>query len=198
MPALQPAKLWHESGRWDDYGPELMRLTDRHDNEFCLGPTHEELIVDLVRNELRSYKELPVNLYQIQTKYRDEIRPRFGLLRSREFIMKDAYSFNASQESVQETYDAMGEAYKKICDRCGLEWREVEADGGQIGGSVTAEFMALAESGEAELVYCSCGYAADAEAGACLARPTLYEVDAMEKIATPSWPRSWTSPSPPR
>ena len=185
MPALQPAKLWHESGRWDDYGPELMRLTDRHDNEFCLGPTHEELIVDLVRNELRSYKELPVNLYQIQTKYRDEIRPRFGLLRSREFIMKDAYSFNASQESVQETYDAMGEAYKKICDRCGLEWREVEADGGQIGGSVTAEFMALAESGEAELVYCSCGYAADAEAGACLARPTLYEVDAMEKIATP-------------
>ncbi|MEC4183635.1 proline--tRNA ligase [Adlercreutzia sp. R21] len=185
MPALQPAKLWHESGRWNDYGPELMRLTDRHDNEFCLGPTHEELIVDLVRNELRSYKELPVNLYQIQTKYRDEIRPRFGLLRSREFIMKDAYSFNASQESVQETYDAMGEAYKKICDRCGLEWREVEADGGQIGGSVTAEFMALAESGEAELVYCSCGYAADAEAGACMARPTLHAVDAMEKIATP-------------
>ena len=185
MPALQPAKLWHESGRWDDYGPELMRLCDRHDNEFCLGPTHEELIVDLVRNELRSYKELPVNLYQIQTKYRDEIRPRFGLLRSREFIMKDAYSFNASQESVQETYDAMGEAYKKICDRCGLEWREVEADGGQIGGSVTAEFMALAESGEAELVYCSCGYAADAEAGACLARPTMYEVEAMEKVATP-------------
>ncbi len=185
MPALQPAKLWHESGRWDDYGPELMRLCDRHDNEFCLGPTHEELIVDLVRNELRSYKELPVNLYQIQTKYRDEIRPRFGLLRSREFIMKDAYSFNASQESVQETYDAMGEAYKVICDRCGLEWREVEADGGQIGGSVTAEFMALAESGEAELVYCSCGYAADAEAGATLARPTVYEVDAMEKIATP-------------
>lgn len=185
MPALQPAKLWHESGRWDDYGPELMRLCDRHDNEFCLGPTHEELIVDLVRNELRSYKELPVNLYQIQTKYRDEIRPRFGLLRSREFIMKDAYSFNASQESVQETYDAMGEAYKKICDRCGLEWREVEADGGQIGGSVTAEFMALAESGEAELVYCSCGYAADAEAGACLAQPTVYAVDAMEKIATP-------------
>lgn len=185
MPALQPAKLWHESGRWNDYGPELMRLTDRHDNEFCLGPTHEELIVDLVRNELRSYKELPVNLYQIQTKYRDEIRPRFGLLRSREFIMKDAYSFNASQESVQETYDAMGEAYKKICDRCGLEWREVEADGGQIGGSVTAEFMALAESGEAELVYCSCGYAADAEAGACMARPTLHEVDVMEKIATP-------------
>ena len=185
MPALQPAKLWHESGRWDDYGPELMRLTDRHDNEFCLGPTHEELIVDLVRNELRSYKELPVNLYQIQTKYRDEIRPRFGLLRSREFIMKDAYSFNATQESVQETYDAMGEAYKKICDRCGLEWREVEADGGQIGGSVTAEFMALAESGEAELVYCSCGYAADAEAGACMARPTVHTVDAMEKIATP-------------
>ena len=152
---------------------------------MCLGPTHEEIIVALVRNELRSYKELPQNLYQIQTKYRDEIRPRFGLLRSREFVMKDAYSFNATQESLQETYDAMGKAYGAICTRCGLDYREVEADGGQIGGKVTTEFMALAESGEADLVYCSCGYAADAEAGACLARPTLYEVGAMEKIATP-------------
>ena len=185
MPVLQPAELWEESGRLNDYGPELMRLVDRHGREMCLGPTHEEIIVSLVRNELRSYKELPQNLYQIQTKYRDEIRPRFGLLRSREFVMKDAYSFNATQESLQETYDSMGEAYGKICDRCGLEYREVEADGGQIGGKVTTEFMALADSGEAELVYCSCGYAADAEAGACLARPTMYERDAMEKIATP-------------
>ena len=185
MPVLQPAELWEESGRLNDYGPELMRLTDRHDREMCLGPTHEEIIVALVRNELRSYKELPQNLYQIQTKYRDEIRPRFGLLRSREFVMKDAYSFNATQESLQETYDAMGKAYGAICTRCGLDYREVEADGGQIGGKVTTEFMALAESGEADLVYCSCGYAADAEAGACLARPTLYEVGAMEKIATP-------------
>jgi prolyl-tRNA synthetase len=185
MPALQPADLWYESGRWDDYGPELMRLTDRHNHEFCLGPTHEELIVALVRNELRSYKELPVNMYQIQTKYRDEIRPRFGLLRSREFIMKDGYSFNATQESVQETYDEMGRAYGRICERCGLDYREVEADGGQIGGKVTVEFMALAESGEADLVYCSCGYAADAEAGKCIAHPTMYAVDSIEKVATP-------------
>ncbi len=147
MPVLQPAELWEESGRLNDYGPELMRLVDRHDREMCLGPTHEEIIVALVRNELRSYKELPQNLYQIQTKYRDEIRPRFGLLRSREFVMKDAYSFNATQESLQETYDAMGKAYGAICDRCGLDYREVEADGGQIGGKVTTEFMALADSG---------------------------------------------------
>lgn len=185
MPVLQPGEIWHESGRWDDYGPELMRLVDRHDHEVCLGPTHEELITALVRNELRSYKQLPVTLYQIQVKFRDEIRPRFGLLRSREFIMKDAYSFHANQESLQETYDAMSEAYGRICDRCGLEWRAVEADSGQIGGKVTTEFMALAESGEAELVYCSCGYAADTEAGECIARPTVYDVPAMEKIATP-------------
>lgn len=185
MPVLQPAEIWHESGRWDDYGPELMRLVDRHDHGVCLGPTHEELITALVRNELRSYKQLPVTLYQIQVKFRDEIRPRFGLLRSREFIMKDAYSFHANQESLQETYDAMSEAYGRICERCGLEYRAVEADSGQIGGKVTTEFMALAESGEAELVYCSCGYAADTEAGECIARPTLYDVPALEKIATP-------------
>lgn len=185
MPALQPAEIWHESGRWNDYGPELMRLNDRHDHGLCLGPTHEELITALIRNELRSYKQLPCSLYQIQVKFRDEIRPRFGLLRSREFIMKDAYSFHATQESLQETYDAMSEAYGKICERCGLEYRPVEADSGQIGGKVTTEFMALAEAGEAELVYCSCGYAADTEAGECLARPTVYEVPAMEKISTP-------------
>lgn len=184
MPALQPAELWHESGRWNDYGPELMRLVDRHDHGFCLGPTHEELITSLVRNELRSYKQLPLSLYQIQVKFRDEIRPRFGLLRSREFIMKDAYSFHTSQESLQETYDAMSGAYGRICERSGLEYRPVEADSGQIGGNVSTEFMALAEAGEAELVYCDCGYAADAEAGATVARPTEYEA-AFEKIATP-------------
>lgn len=185
MPALQPAELWHESGRWNDYGPELMRLTDRHDRAFCLGPTHEELLTALVRNELRSYKELPLALYQIQVKFRDEIRPRFGLLRSREFIMKDAYSFHVDQASLQKTYDEMSEAYGRICTRLGLDYRPVEADPGQIGGSVTCEYMALAEAGEAELVHCTCGYAANTEAGSCLARPTVYEVPALEKIATP-------------
>lgn len=184
MPVLQPAELWHESGRWNDYGPELMRLKDRHDHEVCLGPTHEELITALVRNELRSYKQLPCTLYQIQTKFRDEIRPRFGLLRGREFLMKDAYSFNTSQESVQETYDAMSVAYGIICDRCGLDYRPVQADGGQIGGKVTTEFLALAESGEAELVHCTCGYAANTEAGDCITHPTLHDV-AFEKVATP-------------
>ena len=186
MPAIQPEELWMESGRWNDYGPELMRLRDRHDHGFCLGPTHEELITALVRNELRSYKQLPTTLYQIQTKYRDEIRPRFGLLRSREFIMKDAYSFNESQESLQETYDRMGVAYGRICERCGLDYRPVEADSGQIGGKVTTEYMALAEAGEAELVTCpKCGYAADTEAGACICSPTAYEVDGLTKIETP-------------
>ena len=186
MPALQPGELWHESGRWNDYGPELMRLEDRHNREFCLGPTHEELITSIVRSELRSYRQLPMTLYQIQMKFRDEIRPRFGLLRSREFIMKDAYSFHATQESLQKTYDDMYGAYGRICERCGLEYRPVEADGGQIGGSVTCEFMALADAGEAELVYCpSCDYAADTEAGACHAQPTAHEATACEKISTP-------------
>ena len=185
MPFVQPADLWHESGRWDDYGPELMRVVDRHQNEFCLGPTHEELITALVRNELRSYKELPCYLYQTQIKFRDEIRPRFGLMRSREFIMKDGYSFHATQESLQKTYDETSAAYGRMCDRMGLQWRAVEADSGQIGGKVTCEFMALAEAGEAEIVYCSCGYAADAEAGECIAHPTEYVREAMEKIATP-------------
>lgn len=186
MPALQPSELWHESGRWDDYGPELMRLNDRHDHGFCLGPTHEELITALVRNELRSYRQLPTTLYQIQSKFRDEIRPRFGLLRSREFIMKDAYSFHDSQESLQETYDVMSEAYGRICERVGLDYRPVEADPGQIGGSVTCEFMALADAGEAELVYCpACDFAANTEAGACIAKPGEYEASACEKISTP-------------
>ncbi len=185
MPALQPSELWLESGRWDDYGPELMRLNDRHDRGFCLGPTHEELITALVRDELRSYKQLPLTLYQIQVKFRDEIRPRFGLLRSREFIMKDAYSFHDGQESLQETYDQMSDAYARICERCALDWRAVEADSGQIGGKVTTEFMALADSGEAELVYCDCGYSANTEAGECIPHPTTYEETELKKIETP-------------
>ena len=185
MPFVQPADLWYESGRWDDYGPELLRVVDRHGNEFCLGPTHEELITALVRNELRSYKDLPVSMYQTQIKFRDEIRPRFGLMRGREFLMKDAYSFHATQESLQETYDDMSGAYARICDRLGLTWRAVEADSGQIGGKVTTEFMALAEYGEAEIVHCECGYAADAEAGECHCAATMHECDSMQKLATP-------------
>lgn len=186
MPALQPGELWHESGRWNDYGPELMRMQDRHGRGFCLGPTHEELVTSIVRSELRSYRQLPMTLYQIQTKFRDEIRPRFGLLRSREFIMKDAYSFHSSQESLQETYDAMYDAYGRICERCGLDYRPVVADGGQIGGSVTCEFHALAEAGEDELVYCpDCDYAANNEAGVCHAHPTQYEAAECNKIETP-------------
>ena len=185
MPMLQPEELWQESGRADAYGPERMRLNDRHDHEFCLGPTHEELITALVRAELRSYKQLPLNMYQIQTKFRDEIRPRFGLLRSREFVMKDGYSFHDTQESLQEEYDRMYAAYERICARCGLEFRPVQADAGQIGGAVTCEFHALAEAGESALVYCDCGYAASDEVGEGLARPTVYDVPEMEKVATP-------------
>ncbi|MCH4184260.1 MAG: proline--tRNA ligase [Eggerthellaceae bacterium] len=185
MPALQPAELWHESGRWNDYGPELMRLQDRHEHGFCLGPTHEELITDLVRNELRSYKQLPMTLYQIQSKFRDEIRPRFGLLRSREFIMKDAYSFHTDRESLQQTYDEMSEAYGRICTRLGLVYRPVQADPGQIGGSVTCEYHALAESGEAELVTCECGYAANSEIAECIPHPEEYPQDKLKKITTP-------------
>lgn len=185
MPALQPAELWHESGRWDDYGPELMRLVDRHDRGFCLGPTHEELITSLVRNELRSYKQLPCSLYQIQVKFRDEIRPRFGLLRGREFIMKDAYSFHATQESLQETYDAMSGAYARICERLGLDYRAVDADSGQIGGKVSVEYMALADAGEAEIVYCDCGYAADAEAAQTSIAVKDCGTSELERFATP-------------
>ena len=187
MPVCQPAELWHESHRWDDYGPELARFTDRHGREFCLGPTHEEIVTSLIRNEVRSYRELPLSLYQIQTKFRDEVRPRFGLLRGREFIMKDAYSFHVSQESLQEHYEAMSGAYARICERCGLDYREVEADSGQIGGKVTKEFMALAESGEAEIVYCGCGWAADVEAAETVVprSPSVTEPRPIEKIHTP-------------
>ncbi len=187
MPVVQPAEVWQESGRWDLYGPELARLKDRHDRDFCLGPTHEEIITMLVRGEVRSYRELPVLLYQIQTKFRDEVRPRFGLLRGREFIMKDAYSFHASQESLQEHYDAQAAAYGRICERLGLEYRPVVAESGQIGGKVTTEFMALAESGEAELVYCDCGWAANVDAAESVVprSPAITEPREMERVHTP-------------
>ena len=163
MSIIQPAELWHESGRWDVYGPELMRFLDRHEHGFALSPTQEELITSLIRDELRSYRELPKSFYHIQWKYRDEMRPRFGLLRGREFVMKDCYSFHSSQESLQEHYDEQSAAYGRICDRLALQWRPVEADSGQIGGSITTEFMALAEAGEDAILYCECGFAANAE-----------------------------------
>lgn len=152
MPVTQPASLWEESGRYVQYGPELLRFKDRHGNPFVLGPTHEEVITDLARNELKSYKQLPANFYQVQTKFRDEIRPRFGVMRSREFIMKDAYSFHANQESLQETYDIMYGAYCKIFSRLGLDFRPVQADTGSIGGSGSHEFHVLASSGEDGIV----------------------------------------------
>ena len=164
MPAVQPAGLWHESKRWEHYGPELLRINDRHEREFCFGPTHEEVITDLVRREIRSYKQLPVNFYQIQTKFRDEIRPRFGIMRSREFLMKDAYSFHLSDESLQKTYQQMHKTYSKIFTRLGLQFRAVIADSGNIGGNKSHEFHVLAESGEDQIVFSENGeYAANLE-----------------------------------
>jgi prolyl-tRNA synthetase len=164
MPALQPAELWQETGRWEKYGPELARLKDRHDRDFCLGPTHEEIITDLARNEIKSYKQLPINYYQIQTKFRDEIRPRFGVMRCREFIMKDAYSFHLSQESLDETYAVMHKTYTTIFTRFGLKFRAVIADSGSIGGAVSHEFHVLAESGEDAIAFSDEGdYAANIE-----------------------------------
>ncbi|OWP51548.1 proline--tRNA ligase [Pseudomonas nitroreducens] len=173
MPAIQPAELWQESGRWQQYGPELLRLKDRHDRDFCVGPTHEEVITDLARNELNSYKQLPINMYQIQTKFRDEIRPRFGLMRGREFIMKDAYSFHTTQESLQATYDVMYGAYSRIFTRLGLDFRAVQADNGSIGGSGSHEFHVLAGSGEDDIVFGeSTDYAANIEKAEALPRET--------------------------
>jgi prolyl-tRNA synthetase len=165
MPAVQPAELWQESGRWEQYGPELLRLKDRHQREFCFGPTHEEVITDIARRELRSYKQLPVNYYQIQTKFRDEIRPRFGVMRAREFLMKDAYSFHIDQASLEETYQAMYDAYTRIFTRLGLKFRAVRADSGAIGGSVSQEFHVLADSGEDAIAFSTeSEYAANVEA----------------------------------
>ncbi|MGA2192425.1 MAG: proline--tRNA ligase, partial [Nitrospirota bacterium] len=155
MPAVQPSELWIESGRWEYYGKELLRLKDRHEREFCIGPTHEEVVTDLVRREVKSYRQLPMNLYQIQTKFRDEIRPRFGLMRGREFIMKDAYSFHKDQAQAEAEYWNMYETYKRIFTRCGLKFRAVEADTGSIGGSFSHEFMVLAETGEDFIASCN-------------------------------------------
>lgn len=188
MPMVQPADLWKETGRYDKYGPELLRFTDRHDRESCLGPTHEEVITDVVRGTVHSYRDLPINLYQIQTKFRDEIRPRFGLMRGREFIMKDGYSFDVSDEAATQSYQAMYEAYSRIFSRCGLKFRAVEADSGTIGGNFSHEFMVLAETGEDTIVVCkACEYAANMEKAAVApvapADTTLAGIP--EKVETP-------------
>lgn len=188
MPAVQPGELWQESHRWDEYGTDMLKFKDRRDRDCCIGPTHEEVVTDLLRHEIRSYKELPVNLYQIQTKFRDEIRPRFGVLRAREFIMKDAYSFNRDYECLEVSYDKMFEAYTRIFSRCGLKYRTVEADTGPIGGSESHEFMVIAETGEDEILYCEkCGYAANVERAVSSPPPedSKEEMKELEKVATP-------------
>ncbi|MCL1983166.1 MAG: proline--tRNA ligase, partial [Clostridiales bacterium] len=187
MSAIQPAELWQESGRWYAYGPELWRLKDRSGRDFCLGPTHEEIFTDIVRNEVSSYRQLPLNLYQIQHKYRDEARPRFGLMRSREFIMKDAYTFDKSFEELDKSYDTMYATYEKIFNRCGLAYRAVEADTGAIGGSNSHEFTALSDIGESEVAYCTkCDMAATSERAACLdALPEGCEMLELEEVFTP-------------
>ncbi len=189
MPMVQPADLWQESGRWEKYGPELLRFTDRHNRESCLGPTHEEVITDIIRMNVHSYKNLPLNLYQVQSKFRDEIRPRFGLMRSREFIMKDGYSFDADEKGAETTYGKMHQAYTNIFSRCGLSFRAVEADTGTIGGSFSHEFMVLADTGEDTLAICQdCDYAANMEKAVCTppAKPAAEpEILTMEKVETP-------------
>ncbi|MEO5345024.1 MAG: proline--tRNA ligase [Magnetococcus sp. YQC-9] len=188
MPAVQPAELWRESGRWDFYGKELLRILDRHEREFCFGPTHEEVITDLARRELKSYRQLPVNFYQIQTKFRDEIRPRFGIMRGREFLMKDAYSFDMDAAGLEVTYRAMHAAYTRIFKRCGLRFRPVEADTGSIGGSSSHEFHVLASSGEDLIASCShCDYAANLEKATSGPLPPLPagNAGAMQLVATP-------------
>lgn len=188
MPIVQPAELWLESGRWEQYGPELLRIQDRHQRDFCLGPTHEEVVTDLVRNEIKSYKQLPINLYQIQTKVRDEIRPRFGIMRSREFLMKDAYSFHIDQSSLEQTYNVMHQAYSKIFTRLGLDFRSVIADTGSIGGNASHEFHVLANSGEDDIAFSdSSDYAANVEMAEALApageRPA--PTAELTEVATP-------------
>jgi prolyl-tRNA synthetase len=189
MPVVQPAELWEESGRWEQYGPELARLQDRHQRAFCLGPTHEEIITDLIRNEIKSYKQLPAHFYQIQTKFRDEIRPRFGVMRAREFLMKDAYSFHNDQASLQLTYDIMHRAYCNIFSRLGLDFRPVLADTGSIGGTGSHEFHVLAESGEDDIAFSDTGdYAANVEKAEALAPAgaRAAAAAALQKVATPN------------
>ncbi|HWR80899.1 MAG TPA: proline--tRNA ligase [Pseudomonas sp.] len=188
MPGIQPAELWQESGRWDQYGPELLRMKDRHQRDFCAGPTHEEVVTDLARNELNSYKQLPLNLYQIQTKFRDEIRPRFGVMRGREFIMKDAYSFHADQASLQQTYERMHQAYCNIFTRLGLNFRPVQADTGSIGGTGSHEFHVLAESGEDDIAFSDgSDYAANIEKAEAIPRESqrAAPVEDMRLVDTP-------------
>ena len=189
LPAVQPAELWQESGRWQIYGKELLRFKDRHDRDYCFGPTHEEVITDLVRREVHSYRQLPLNLYQIQTKFRDEIRPRFGLIRGREFIMKDGYSFDLDETAADQTYQAMYTAYARIFSRCGLRFKSVEADSGPIGGSFSHEFMVLAETGEDVVVSCTaCAYAANLEK-AEIPAPTATATESpapLAKVHTPN------------
>jgi prolyl-tRNA synthetase len=188
MPCVLPADLWKESGRWDQYGKELLRIKDRHEREYCFGPTHEEVITDLARREIRSYRQLPLNLYQIQTKFRDEVRPRFGVMRAREFVMKDAYSFDADEASAEQSYERMYDAYMRIFQRCGLRFRAVEADTGLIGGRFSHEFMVLADTGEDVIVSCdTCAYAANLER-AELGRGTEEadeELKTLERVQTP-------------
>ena len=189
MPAIQPAELWQESGRWEQYGPELLRIRDRHQRDFCFGPTHEEVITDIARRELRSYRQLPVNFYQIQTKFRDEIRPRFGVMRAREFLMKDAYSFHANQTSLDQTYQLMYQTYSRIFTRLGMNFRAVQADTGTIGGNVSHEFHVLADSGEDAIAFSTeSDYAANVELAAALApagnRPQ--PAHALQRVETPN------------
>ncbi|UCG72492.1 MAG: proline--tRNA ligase [Chromatiales bacterium] len=189
MPAVQPAELWQETGRWDLYGNLLLRMRDRHEREFCFGPTHEEVITDIARRELKSYRQLPVNYYQIQTKFRDEIRPRFGLMRAREFLMKDAYSFHLDHASLQKTYEAMADAYATIFTRLGLRFRPVEADSGEIGGARSQEFHVLADSGEDAIVYCDADdFAANLEMAPALApaTPRSAATQRLDKVSTPN------------
>jgi len=187
MPAVHPAELWAESGRWEKYGPELLRVIDRHQRDYCIGPTHEEVVTDIARRELKSYRQLPINLYQIQTKFRDEIRPRFGVMRSREFIMKDAYSFGIDEASLQKSFDDMHIAYCKIFDRIGLDYRAVEADSGSIGGAKSREFHVLADSGEDAVVYATEGdYAANMEKAAAVPQGSRDKASKeMTKVDTP-------------
>lgn len=188
MSGVQPAELWQESGRWAQFGPELLRLQDRHERDFCLGPTHEEVVTDIIRREVSSYKQLPLNLYQVQTKFRDEVRPRFGVMRSREFIMKDAYSFDISEDGMRQSYLAMYDAYCRIFDRFGLDYRAVLADSGAIGGSGSQEFHVLADSGEDDIVFSDgSDYAANIEKAECVASGTRQAPgESMRKVETPT------------
>ena len=188
--AMQPKELWEESGRWSKYGPELIRFKDRHDREFCLGPTHEEIFTDLVKNEVKSYKNLPINIYQIQTKYRDEMRPRFGLMRSREFIMKDAYSFDLDEKGLDASYQSMKSTYEKIFDECKLRYKMVLADTGAIGGDGSHQFMALSDVGESNIIYCdTCNYAADEEKAEAKLEKYNTDVEVLElkEVYTPNY-----------